>query len=419
MSKSSFLNDKMLDKSRVAIICIAGMFAGFLVSRVALSFFMFVFGLNGLRGVPVRTWGKQKWWLLGMAWVGMYAVSGLWSADLGEWGQHVQVKLPFLLLPLAFAWQPKFTDRQVEVVTLSMAVMLLIAAGYSVGHFLSDPAFYIKEYKVSHMLPTLPKKDHIRSSMASALFVIWAVYAWPRITRRSMRWLTGICIGLVIAYIHILAAKSGLIALYIFLLAWGVYMLFTKGKRLGGALILIAIPTVIYVASLMVPTLRERITYIGFTIFMYTHNEHTENLGDISRLVSYQIAGDLIKEHPWTGVGAGDMKHEMDAVYAVAHPEMGEYSRLLPHNQFLTVALACGIPAMLLFMAWVIWPLGRVRRNRAGFFFVMTWVVLLMQLMIEPVLEIQYGVFVYLFFLLLQMQELRKDEQETANVAVS
>jgi hypothetical protein len=395
----------MADKSNVALVCILGMFAGFLFSRAALSISMFLFGINAIRDVPPREWLRQKWWLLGLAWVAIFAVSGLWSEDKGQWNDHLQTKLPFLLLPLAFSYQPRFSGRQLRFFTISVAVMLLISAGYTISIFLSDPVYYINEYKVSHMLPTLPKKDHIRSSMAAALIVIWCVYAWPQMTGKKMKLIVGSCVALLVVYIHVLAAKTGLLSFYLFLAAWGVYLSFGR-QRLLGIAVIAAMPVVLFLAMRSLPTLRERFVYIGYTIFMYQHNERTDNLGDVARLVSYQLSGKLIAAHPMTGVGAGDMKHEMDAMYEHYYPQTDEHGRLLPHNQFLVVALGCGIPAMILFIVWVFWPLTKMQRNRQSFFFFIVWFILLIQLMIEPVLEVQFGVFVYLFFLLLMLQEL-------------
>lgn len=395
----------MADKSNVALVCILGMFAGFLFSRAALSISMFLFGINAIRDVPPREWLRQKWWLLGLAWVLIFAVSGLWSEDKGQWNDHLQTKLPFLLLPLAFSYQPRFSGRQMRFFTVSVAMMLLISAGYTISIFLSDPVYYINEYKVSHMLPTLPKKDHIRSSMAAALFVIWCVYAWPQMTGRRMKLIVGFCMALLVVYIHVLAAKTGLLSFYLFLAAWGIYLSFGRQKLLGIAVI-VAMPVVLFIAMRSLPTLRERFVYIGYTIFMYQHNERTDNLGDVARLVSYQLSGKLIAAHPMTGVGAGDMKQQMDAMYEHYYPQTDEHGRLLPHNQFLVVALGCGVPAMVLFIVWVFWPLTKIRRNRQSFFFFIVWFILFIQLMIEPVLEVQFGVFVYLFFLLLMLQEL-------------
>lgn len=395
----------MYDKSSIALICILGMFAGFLVSRVALSISMFLFGINAIRNVPPRQWLRQRWWLLGLVWVAMYALSWFWSDDKGQWSNHLQTKLPFLLLPLAFSYQPRFSPRQIQIFTLSVALMLIGSAGYTIAHFFIDPDFYISEYKVSHMLPTLPKNDHIRSSITAALFVIWCIYAWPQLTTKRVKMLVGICLALLIAYIHVLAAKTGLLSFYLFVAAWGIYMSFGKQRWLGLAVI-IAIPLSVTLALKLIPTLRERATYIGYTIYMYNHGHRTAVLGDIARLISYDLASQLIAQHPLTGVGTGDMKADMDKMYFQHHPEINEHGRLLPHNQLLVVGLGCGVPAMLVFIAWILAPLRRLRRNRQSFFFFIVWLILLVQLLIEPVLEVQFGVFVYLFFLLLHLQEL-------------
>ena len=52
-------------------------------------------------------------------------------------------------------------------------------------------------------------------------------------------------------------------------------------------------------------------------------------------------------------------------------------------------------------------PLFEIRKDRQGFFFFTVWLILFIQLMIEPVLEVQFGVFVYLFFLIMQKHELK------------
>jgi O-antigen ligase len=117
------------------------MFAGFLVSRVALSISMFLFGINAIRDIPPRQWLRQKWWLLGLAWVGVYALSWFWSADKATWGTRLEVKLPFLLLPLAFAFMAPFTRKQKEQLTVTIALMMLATALYSIFFLVRDPAY--------------------------------------------------------------------------------------------------------------------------------------------------------------------------------------------------------------------------------------------------------------------------------------
>lgn len=403
MSKSSFLINKKVEQADIAIICILLMIVGLLRSRLFLSVGMIGLGATGLWGVHPREWLRNKWWLLGLGWVAMYALSGLWSENKEEWGVFLQLKLPIVLLPVAFTYLPAFTARQLQLLTLTIGAMLLGGAIYSVSFLLMDYQHFIAEYNVSHMLPTPVYNDYICFSMSCALFVVWAFYRLPYMLSRGAKVATIIIAALLIVYLHILASKSGLIAVYLFAIAAGIYTAIVKRNKLGIATLL-AIPVFLYLGITYVPTLHERKEHIVYTYYRYMDNDRSGKLGDLSRLISYEISLKLIKEHPLTGTGTGDMLAEMNKGYDKWYPQVTEErNRLIPHNQFLTIALGCGIPAMLLFLAWVIIPLVQFPKGRDKLFFTATWMALFVQLLIEPFLEGQFGVFVYLFFPLMIM----------------
>ncbi len=385
------------------------MFVGYLFPPAVLSISMILFGVNALWDVNPRLWFKDKWWLVGVAWVLIFAVTWFWSVNKGDWEVRFQLKLPFLILPLAFTFLPQFSRRQVQLLTLVVAIMLAGSAFYSLSFLLRDPVHAIREYKQSHILPTLPKGDHISASMGVAVFIMLAVYVWPLLLSRAAKWVIGICLAILVIHLHIIAVKSGLIAFYIFVIGWSIYSLFS-GRRAVGVLILLSLPLVFFLVGRYVPTLRERVAYTFYSYIMFKTGDHSGKYGDISRLMSYSLAIDLIKKHPLLGVGAGDIKDQMDTSYARVYPEVQQVDRLYPHNQFLVNALGCGIPAMLLFVFWLFMPLAKLKRNRQSFFFFMIWFTGLFELMIEPHLEGQLGIFVFLFFLLFQKHELNRPE---------
>src|SRR5690606_12719041 len=118
-----------------------------------------------------------------------------------------------------------------------------------------------------------------------------------------------------------------------------------------------------------VPTLRNRMDHTKYTIQMFREGNMSGDYSDIGRYMSYDIALKLIKQHPLKGVGAGNILDTMKGGYDKWYPHVPDEQRLIPHNQFLTIGVACGIPAMLLFIAWVFYPLLEIKRNRSGFFF--------------------------------------------------
>jgi len=382
------------------------MMGGFLVSRSLLSAGVFLFGVNALWNVHPRRWLQHKWWLIGLLWVAMYVLTYFWSADKHNWDIRWQVKLPILLLPLAFAFVPKFNTAQLRVFTVVTALMLLAGAGYSVSFLYGNMDYYIQQYHISHILPTPVKQDYIRFSLAIAVFIIWCIYIFPSLGNKAAKWFTGISIVLLAAYLHILASKSGLLALYLFMVAWGCYLIVAR-KRVVGLIVMGAIIGAFLFAAKYIPTFSERLSTIQINYFEFKRQDKTGIYGDLARLNSYDVAVRLIKAHPIAGVGTGDMLAEMNKGYDKWYPLIQGQYRLLPHDQFLVVALGCGIPAMLLFAVWVFMPLTWLRRNRESFFFFMVWLVLFIQLLVEPVLEVQFGVFVYLFFLLWQKETLQ------------
>lgn len=392
---------KWLTRTNIAVFCALGMLVGFLSSRVMLTLFTMGFGIAGLWGAHPKKWFRDKWWLLGISWILFYVISYFWTVDKHNWSYRFDVKLPILLLPLAFTLLPAFSKRQLTFFTVIASGIFVASAVYSLSFFMVDPAFYAEQYVYSHVLPTLAYGDHIRYSLAVALFIIWGVYYLPRIEHKGAKWWVIIAAIFLSVYLHILAARTGLVIWYLFVALWSLRLLFTQSLLKG-----IAVIAFLVIGSTLavryIPTLEKRVWYIKHTYELYQKGDMASGYSDMGRLISYDIATDKIKQNLFTGVGAGDMLAEMNSGYDAKYPDVPPEYRLLPHNQFLIVCLGCGIVAFALFMAWVCYPLRWVKRTRDGFFLFTVWLSLLLALLVEPMLEVQLGVFVYLFFLLWQ-----------------
>lgn len=399
MGKNIFLNYKAETKTNIAIACALAMLAGFLMSRALLSVATVAFGVNALLGVHPREWLKNKWWLIGVAWVGIYFISGLWSDNIPQWNERMSVKLPVLLLPLAFGLLPAFSPRQLTMFTVGGAVLFLGSVGYSVYFLVADPAYYIEQYRFSKVLPTLAGHDYIRYSLSIALFIIWCFYISRSLVTPIARWLIYITMLLLFIYIHIVAVKTGILVLYLFFFCHAIYVAFNRNAILGISIIVVMAFSA-FGAYKYVPTFEQKVNYFRYSWKVFEHGNFDSDYSDIGRLISYDISMKLIPEYPIAGTGIGDLHDVMREGYRKWYPKVPEFQQLKPHNQFLIVALGCGIPAFIIFLIWIVYPLRWVRNNRHGFFVFTIWLVMLVPLMVEPFLELQFGVYVYLFFML-------------------
>ena len=398
VNKNSFLPENTL-KTKWAFASLLGMLIGFFLSRSLLSISMFAFGVSCLWGVSPKKWFQEKWWLLGVFWVSFYFLSYFWSSNIPYWSTRTQVKLPILFLPLAFAFMPNFSLKQLHIYTILLQSLLLIGVGYSLFFFFSNPHYYIEGYKVSHVIPTIPENDHIRFSLMVTGGIIWSVYFYPKIIFRWFKICTVIVTVILSLYLHLLAARAGLLAWYVFVFLWLVYLLFHVETRKIGLLLLTIITCSCFIAIKTIPTLKSRIGYFKWTIIVFNEGQRNGLYSDMGRVMSYDIALRLIKEKPLLGTGAGNILDTMKNRYQQRYPDVADEQRLIPHNMPLTVGVACGIPAMLVFLTWLFYPLTKIKKNRNGFFFFTNWLLMCIPIMVEPVLEVQYGVFVVLFFI--------------------
>lgn len=403
-------------KTTIAVFLVVAMLAGFLLSRAVLSIAMILFGLNALWNVHPKKWLEEKWWLWGVVWIALFALSYFWSEDKGYWQNHVQVKLPLLLLPVSFAFVPAFSKKQLAVYTVSLCLILFFGMGYSAYFFLQNPIAYIEGYRFSNVLPTLPESEHIRFTLALALGIVWCFYYYPFLKGRPAKVALIICIFLFIAAIHIYAVRTGLLAFYVFITGYIFYLLFQKRTRFIATVSILFLFIASYLSFHFIPTLKLRVDHFKWGLMIFEKNEMKPEYGDIGRYISYDLALKIIKAHPLTGIGAGDIFTEMSKGYKQFYPQVSKELYLVPHNQFLTIAVAAGIPAMLVFGIWLFYPLREIKRNRNGFFFFITWLILLIPVLVEPILEIQFGLFVFIFFMLWQRQAMLKPSDETRNM---
>lgn len=374
------------------------MVAGFMWGRAILSMAMLLFWIVSLTGYRPKDWLGDRWWLLGVFWVMMYVISFFWSDNVGYWSERVQVKLPFLMLPMAFALLPALSLKSLKAFTWSLALLLLLGCSYSYYFLWKDTDQIINGYFTSKVMPTPAYRDHIRYSIFITWFCVWCIYVFP-LFRGKEKWLLAFSIFFFVVYIHVLAVKSGLLMFYLFILAYGIYYLL-KRKWLVGISLIGAIGIIILTAFKTFPSFEYKIAYLKYTYEEYHRTGMSGQFSDMGRVISYGLARDICRESPWLGVGAGDILDVMKEKYNEKYPAVPEEQRLVPHNQLLVVAVGCGIPALILFVTWLWYPVSNIKRTRSGFFMLTTWFILLVALLVEPMLEVQLGVFVYLFCLL-------------------
>ncbi len=391
----------------VSVGCIA-MVAGMLFSRAVLSISMILLVVNALHPQKIKqtwkTFKESRFAICCTLFFLTYVISGLWSADTANWVAFIKIKLPFIFLPFSLINAPFQDNRFRKVTTEGILLVLLGGMLYSLFPLLCDP-----QYLHTHPhLPSPMEGDYIRFTIVLVFgiqFVLWFFLMKERYASRKRELvLLSLWALLAVVYIHIQAAKSGLLCFYVLLLVFVIFYLFRGRRKWVGIFVLIGMVLMGVGGFYFLPSVKKQISNAMYERKVWEKQDEAafkQTSSFVPRLLSYQIALGIIGEKPLTGVGAGDMKQQMDHIYEREYPAIPLGARLLPHNQFICTALAVGVPLSLILLAMLVSPMLDRRRN---IFTVSTFLVMMVGMMIEPMLETQYAIFVYLFFTLFWME---------------
>lgn len=405
---SKYNGKQDLYQSIFGLLCAVLMVIGFLQSRALLSIATVALFVNAFWPANITrvfhrfNSSRFGWWAL--IYLLVYVISIFWSENKEEWSKVIMLKLPFALIPLGMCSLP--LERADFRKYLYVAVLLVSSAAVlmSLGRFAMDYEQYIANYTYSMPIPTTIVGDHIRFGLWLALLVMMGFYVMQfEVFAQSklIRLLSWACIFLFSLYIHILSAKTGLLVLYLVFLGAAFYRL----SRRIPTLVAIVVPALLaalsmFLAYRFVPTFKTKINYVLMEVDMIKRGERLNyNLSDQGRLITYDIAWHQMQKGTALGTGAGDIIPVMNEGYDERYPEVPADLRFVPINQFLLEFFAfgwiLGLPLILMTLSLVL-----NKQVQGQFFMNLTVVIFIFSLMVEAMLQIQMGIFLYLFFMM-------------------
>ena len=145
------------------------------------------------------------------------------------------------------------------------------------------------------------------------------------------------------------------------------------------------------------PGLRARLSSTLFEYNLY-RRYNNPNGGSLSQRIEYTRASfHLIGQHPWFGVGTGDVPQAFSQAYDELHSPLKEEFRFRAHNQYLAIAVAFGLVGLAFFLFVLLYPWCASRRNHTYLYMVFLTIMLL-SMFPEDTLETQAGATLFAFF---------------------
>lgn len=382
---------KNISKKQISFLMVCLLVISFLAGRAALSLLsvamLILFFLNQENKIIVRRL------LMAAACIILpVLISGLWSDDKNNWLQSFINKLPLITIGVGLL-SIDLNKKQIKQIIWLLNIVVLFGCLWSVINFLNDKDAITKSYLVAKVMPTVLDDDHIRFSWLISLSII--LLNWQMILESSKveKIIGAIVTFFLIIYLHLLASKTGLVCLYASITAMIFYFLFKKETRKISLFLLISIAVLAFVAYQSFPTLHNRVQYVLYDFNNYSNGKIETGSSDGARVLSMKAGWFITKQHPFTGVGFGDLKNEIISWHQQFHPTTQDYERFIPTNEWLIYSSASGWLGVILFSAGLIFLLPFF--SLKNIFSVCLMMSLMIPLITDDSLEGQYGVAIF------------------------
>lgn len=130
----------------------------------------------------------------------------------------------------------------------------------------------------------------------------------------------------------------------------------------------------------------------------------------MQRFEFWKASRGLIRDHWLTGVGTGDMNIAFHDQYEKMHSKLAPSQRWRSHNQFLSIAVGFGIFGLAWFLFALLYPPIRLHKF-SDYFFLTFFIISLLAMLPEDLIESQAGVTFFAFFYALHLFG-RKETEE-------
>lgn len=331
------------------------------------------------------------------------ALSFFNSDNSDEASRKLVLKLPLLVFPLIINALKK-TGKNSDFLIFIFLFSIYLPAVVSVYNYFSNRTLFDLLILESKPLPIEFGYGiyHIQFSILLAISILLGAYFLIRRSGLKKFDLVFYTIAFItianFLSIHILSARTGLLALYIGILVLGISIFRKLSKRTVaiGLISAVLLPLIMYFAS---SSLRNRISNTIDDINVVWNNTNPNDYSFAMRVQAWRNAIDVISKHPVTGVGIGDAEKELYDNFNSFNPNIEKDNRKNPHFQSLETAVQSGMVVMFIYISIIIMIAAYNIRRRP--FTAAIAILLFMASCFESILERQASIATFVIFIAL------------------
>ncbi len=273
-----------------------------------------------------------------LAFLALLILGLLWSPDVATGLEVIQDRWKIALLPV-FLTAVSYRRRSLYVnfflAGLTTAMLITFLAWFDLIHYADVTPEHLTR-KTFHVV--------YNPLLAFGIYLVLHEAVWGRRRVLGRTALFGLA-SVMTFNMFITEGRAGQLV-FLVLMALLLFQIFKTSRLKAAVAVLVLIPTVFGAGYFFSPPFKQRVDTACQEIGQFQQNPNT-SVG--LRLLYWQNSWDIIRQHPWLGVGTGGF----EAAYSQVNKENSPryFTTDNPHNQYILIAVMLGIPGVLALLA--------------------------------------------------------------------
>lgn len=322
-----------------------------------------------------------------------------YSSDWNYGLERLRIKLPYLLLPLAFFYLPKLNAEHImQVFKIFLLISFLSAIQVILVYYFHPDATEQAIQLGGHLYTPC---NHIRYSLLINIAILFSLYLFDS-SKTSSRILYLFFAVLMIAFVHFLSVRTGILSLYLLLTLLALIHIIRRKKYIF-LLFFPLVYTLFHVSIKRIPTLKTKYKYTVWEVESLIEGDSINSTLE-NRVKSIQLGWGIFGDHPLLGVGTGDLKSEVHRMWNQRYSNTSHV--YMPHNQFVSWLASHGLILSGGLIILSIWPIFLSFRPPFKIWASFT-LIILVSFLFENTIENSLGVAIHSFFSLFLIKNTR------------
>lgn len=372
---------------RLPMVLLVLMMGGLLFSRALLSLSQLAWAawiiMNWRRQV-YHTDAMRNWSLL----VIPLALLGCWQSPFT--GRHFDYLLTLIMYPIALFSIANLSAKLLRYFIRICQWAALTGIVYALAAYCLEQSSWFYAYGAGKSLPTFMDKDHVRFGifLCGTGLLTWQE---QQLTKRSKYALLFILLSAIV-FMSVRTAWVG--AAIIVLICSCIAPAKNHWLRIRRLVVAITvIASLAFISYLLFPTVQQKWAYMVYDWQQYSPHADRLKYSDGARRLLNTVAWDAITEKDQSNLGWAGIAPALQTAFSQQYPgEMLPFK--WPFHQWLFWWMGAGLIGMILFTAWLFFPvLQGFRKNNSG---AIAWtLVIIASCWVESTLSFQYGVWLH------------------------